>query len=87
MTEIYQTGAVWYEWFTGEPPFKGSNAGVMRSVLNDQPTPPSSVAEVPAALDDVLFRALEKEKADRYESIIELRDALADLSEHRTNSE
>lgn len=81
ITDIYQVGAVCYELFTGEPPFTGPQAGVMRSVLDDQPPPPSSVADVPAALDDVLLKALSKEKTDRYESILQFRDALTDLSD------
>ena len=76
-------GAVCYELFTGEPPFEGSHAGVMRSVLDEQPKAPSSVADVPPVLDDVLLRALAKEKADRYESIIELRKALQGVSDRR----
>ncbi len=79
ITDIYQVGTVCYELFTGEPPFGGSHAEVMRSVLDEQPAPPSSVAAVPSEADEVLLKALQKEKTDRYESIIQLRNQLQDL--------
>jgi serine/threonine protein kinase len=79
LTDVYQLGAVFYELFTGRPPFEGSPPAVMRGVLHEQPAPPSDVAAVPAELDDVLLRALAKEKNDRYESVLYLRDALRDV--------
>jgi serine/threonine protein kinase len=78
-TDIYQLGAVFYHLFTGRPPFEGDSTRVMRAVLDDRPTPPSVVADVPAALDDVLLTALAKDKADRYDDIVYLRDDLRDL--------
>ncbi|WP_199243670.1 outer membrane protein assembly factor BamB family protein [Haloplanus rallus] len=79
LTDVYQLGAVFYELFTGRPPFEGERTRVVRAVLDDRPRPPSEVADVPAALDDVVLTALAKEKADRYDDIVYLRDALADL--------
>jgi hypothetical protein len=55
----------------------------MRAVVDDRPVPPSQVADVPAALDDVVLTALATERADRYEDSIYLRDELRDLSERR----
>jgi len=79
ITDVYQLGAVFYELFTGLPPFDGKPTQVMRAVLDDEPTPPSEVADVPAALDEILLRALAKEKTDRYESVLLMRDALQNL--------
>jgi outer membrane protein assembly factor BamB len=76
LTDVYQLGAVLYELFTGRPPFEGKPAKVMHRVLHESPTPPSDVADVPEALDDVLLTALATEKGDRYESVLYLRDAL-----------
>jgi hypothetical protein len=39
-------------------------------------------SDLPGELDDVLLGALEKDKADRYEDILYLRDALADLDKN-----
>lgn len=79
VTDIYQLGGVFYELFTGLPPFEGGPAEVMREVLDEPPRPPSEVADVPEALDDILLTALAKERADRYESVLYFRDALQNL--------
>ena len=78
-TDIYQLGAVFYELFTGQPPFEGEMFAVMKQIENERPTPPSGVADVPAALDEILPRALAKEPDDRYSDIVYLRDDLQKL--------
>jgi hypothetical protein len=79
LTDVYQLGAVCYELFTGRPPFDGKPAEAMHRALYEAPTPPSEIAALPPALDDVLLTALAKEKADRYDDIVYLRDDLRDL--------
>jgi serine/threonine protein kinase len=79
VTDVYQLGAVFYELFTGHPPFEGRPTEVMRAVMDDQPTPPSEIADVPEALDKILLTALAKQREDRYGDIIYLRDALQEL--------
>jgi hypothetical protein len=79
VTDIYQLGAVFYDLFTGRPPFEGPPARVMNWVLTEEPEPPSEVANLPQGLDDVLTTALATEKAERYESVLYLRDDLQDL--------
>jgi serine/threonine protein kinase len=81
ITDIYQLGAVFYELFTGQPPFDGKPAKVMNKVMNEQPAPPSRIADVPTELDDILLTAMAKEKTERYESVLYLRDELRDLYE------
>ncbi len=79
VTDVYQLGAVFYELFTGRPPFEGQPFEVMKQIESAEPTPPSEVADVPAALDDILLRALATEKTERHESVLYLRDDLQDL--------
>jgi tRNA A-37 threonylcarbamoyl transferase component Bud32 len=79
ITDVYQLGTVFYELFTGRPPFEGSQTQVMRATLHDRPTPPSDVADVPPALDDVLLTALATDRDDRYESVLLFRNALQEL--------
>jgi serine/threonine protein kinase len=79
ITDIYQLGAVFYEVFTGRPPFEGQPANVMRAVLEDEPAPPSEIVDVPETLDGILLQALAKERGDRYDSVIYLRDELHEL--------
>jgi serine/threonine protein kinase len=79
ITDIYQLGAVFYELFTGRPPFEGQPFQVMKKVETEQPTPPSELADLPPAIDEILLTALAKEKADRYEDILLLRNAFEDV--------
>jgi len=79
LTDIYQLGAVFYDLFTGRPPFEGQPFKIMNKIKSDRPTPPSEISDVPEGLDDILMRALAKEKADRYDDIVYLRDDLQQL--------
>jgi serine/threonine protein kinase len=81
VTDVYQLGAVFYELFTGRPPFEGQPFEVMKQIESVEPTPPSEIADVPAALDEVLLRALATEKAERHESVLYLRDELQGVRE------
>ena len=78
-TDIYQLGAVFYELFTGQPPFEGEMFEVMKKIESEEPTPPSELADMPVELDDVLLQALAKNPAERYERVIYLRDDLREL--------
>jgi soluble cytochrome b562 len=79
ITDIYQLGALFYELFTGQPPFGGKPAKAMHKVLHEQPVAPSEIASVPDELDEILLTALAKQKDDRYDNVAYLRDALQDL--------
>ena len=83
-TDIYQIGTVLYELLTGRPPFEGSMTEVMQSILSQDPTPPSNIADLPTAVDEVIMPALEKEQVARYDSIVYLRDGLKNLLESTT---
>jgi serine/threonine protein kinase len=80
-TDIYQLGAVFYELFTGRPPFEGQPFEIMDMIKARRPTPPSEIADVPDALDEVLLTALAKRKGDRYDDIVYFRDDLEELLE------
>lgn len=79
ITDIYQLGTVFYELFTGRPPYDGRPLKVMHQIQNEEPTPPSEVAPVPEKLDDILLQALATEREDRYEAVIYFRDDLQEL--------
>jgi serine/threonine protein kinase len=79
VTDVYQLGAVFYELFTGQPPYSGRPTEVMRAVMDDEPSPPSEIADVPEALDEVVLTALAKNRSERYDDILYLRDALQKL--------
>ena len=81
ITDIYQLGSVFYELFTGQPPFDGKPFKIIDQVKVKSPTPPSEVADVPDELDTILLTALAKSKADRYDDIVYLRDDLQSVFE------
>ena len=79
VTDVYQLGTVLYELFTGEPPFEGQTYEVMNKIQSSTPAPPSDIADLPEGLDDILLTALATEKADRYDDVLYIRDALQEL--------
>jgi len=78
-TDIYQLGALCYTLFTGQAPFEGPPADVVQSVVEGRPTPPSEVADLPEVVDDIVMTAMAKDRSDRYESVLYLRDDLRAL--------
>ena len=83
ITDIYQLGTVFYQLFTGQPPFEGQTYRVMDKIKNEDPIPPSDIVDVPPELDDILLTALAKDKADRYETVVYFRDELQELWDER----
>jgi serine/threonine-protein kinase len=77
-TDIWAAGAVLWGALTGYPLFKGENdAATMHNVLTKEITPPSKEGwEPPAVFDEIVLRALARDAAKRYESALEMADAL-----------
>jgi serine/threonine-protein kinase len=77
-TDLYAMGAVLHEMLTGEKLFEAAGAfAVMRAHVEAVPAPPSSRnPKVPAALDDIVRKALAKDPAMRFQSADEFRLAL-----------
>ena len=78
-SDVYALGATLYSLLTGRPPFTGNDAALLvRAHLLDAPAAPSTLASVPlpASLDAVVLRCLEKAPDDRFASARALEDAL-----------
>jgi hypothetical protein len=72
VTDVYGLGAVLYRIFTGQAPYDGTPAEIREAVLTEPFPRPSAVADVPAAIDDVVARATATDKFDRYGSVAAL---------------
>jgi serine/threonine protein kinase len=80
-TDIYAVGVLLYQLLTGQLPFDGATAAeIEEKHLHARSLPPSEVAAVPAAIDAVISRCLEKDPERRYQSVDDL---LADLRRAR----
>jgi serine/threonine-protein kinase len=83
-TDLYSTGVLLYEMLAGRPPFKGETAvSVAYQHVSEAVTPPSHHnPAISAGLDEVVLRALAKNRDERYQSAEEFREHLlaADLT-------
>jgi len=78
-TDIYALGIVMYQLLAGRLPFQASsNYGMIYQICNIAPPPPSSFRiDIPAALDSIVARAMQKELKDRYATWAEFAHDLA----------
>jgi serine/threonine-protein kinase len=79
-SDVYALGVMLYEMLTGRPPFTGDNPfQVINDRLVNHPVPPREInPEIPPQLQEILYRALEREPAQRYASAREFARDLAD---------
>ena len=80
-TDLFALGIMLYRMATGERPFRGSSTiELLSSVLKDEPRPVSELRpELPAGLEEIIRRCLEKDPEARYGSARELSEDLKAL--------
>ena len=77
--DIFSAGVLLYEMLTGTWPFRGTTAvDVRHAVLHGEATPINEARPdpIPASLQQIVDRALQKDPRDRYQQIAEFRDDL-----------
>lgn len=88
-TDVYSLGITLYQMLTGAVPFTDeSEFVVMRAHLDQEPTRPSEIiASIPAELENIVLKMLQKQPEDRYESMHTIARELSKIGSDKQGSD
>ena len=78
-SDLYSLGVTFYHMLAGRPPFRGDLLEILRHHRTTAP-PEEPLAAVPAAVAAVVLRCLEKDPDRRYQTAMELAEALSEAA-------
>jgi serine/threonine-protein kinase len=84
-SDIYSTGVVLYEVFTGTLPFEGDTplAVVLKHIQENPPSPQARNPKIDPKISQIILKCMQKDPRDRFQSVNELYEALTRVTERR----